>query len=269
MVHGVYFSATGNSAKIVRTLADYIGQNLDISIRYDNFTQPSSHVKERSYTSDDIVVFGVPTFAGRVPNKVLPFVQSLFKGNNTPAVAVVTFGNRNFDSSLTELVKELSKNGFIVVGAAAVCCNHSFGDIGQNRPDESDYDLLKALSEKFSAIYGRGIKNRAPVTITGREEIAPYYTPLKEDNSPAKFLKAKPKTDLSLCRVCGKCAAICPMEAISKENTSEVPGLCIKCQACIKICGNHAKYFDDPDFLSHKKMLENSYQRRAESEIFI
>ncbi len=35
--------------------------------------------------------------------------------------------------------------------------------------------------------------------------------------------------------------------------------LCIKCQACIARCPEGARYFDDPDFLSHKEMLEANF----------
>ena len=106
------------------------------------------------------------------------------------------------------------------------------------------------------------------VSINGDAPVAPYYIPLGEDGQPAKFLKAKPQTDLDKCDHCGKCAAVCPMGSIDPKNTDEVPGICIKCQACIKYCPKGAKYFDDPRFLSHKAMLEKNYQRTAESEIF-
>ena len=46
-------------------------------------------------------------------------------------------------------------------------------------------------------------------------------------------------------------------------------GICIKCQACIKICPAGAKYFDNEAFLSHVAMLEQNYTRRSEAEYFI
>ena len=58
-------------------------------------------------------------------------------------------------------------------------------------------------------------------------------------------------------------------EAISEENVSKVTGVCIKCQACIKICPAHAKYFVDEAFLSHVEMLENTYTERKEPTFII
>ena len=46
-------------------------------------------------------------------------------------------------------------------------------------------------------------------------------------------------------------------------------GLCVKCQACVRKCTVHAKYFEDGDFLSHVAMLEQNYARRADNQILL
>ena len=56
---------------------------------------------------------------------------------------------------------------------------------------------------------------------------------------------------------------------ISEEDIAKVTGVCIKCQACIKICPAHAKYFVDEAFLSHVEMLENTYVERKEPTFII
>ena len=35
------------------------------------------------------------------------------------------------------------------------------------------------------------------------------------------------------------------MGSVDREDVSQVTGICIKCQACIKSCPNGAKYFTD------------------------
>ena len=67
----------------------------------------------------------------------------------------------------------------------------------------------------------------------------------------------------------GLCAGVCPLGSISREDFRTVTGVCIKCQACVKVCPLHAKYFDDPVMLSHTRMLEEHYARRAENEVFL
>ena len=99
-------------------------------------------------------------------------------------------------------------------------------------------------------------------------KIGEYYKPLKEDGTPARFLKAKPKTHLDHCYFCRLCVRSCPMGAIDDDCVT-VSGVCIKCHACVRSCPEKAKYFDDPDFLSHVRMLESICVERAENKVWI
>ncbi len=61
------------------------------------------------------------------------------KGNQTPAIAVVTYGNRDYEDALLELQTILEQNGFVVIGAAALIAEHSIvHSVGHDRPDEAD-----------------------------------------------------------------------------------------------------------------------------------
>lgn len=271
-VCGVTFSAVGNTRKTVGWITETIADALHVPAFYVDFTLPEDRRQPVSFAADELVVFGTPTYAGRVPNKVLPMIQSLFHGDQTPTVAVVTFGNRNFDSSLTELQEELMKLGFCTFAAGAFASEHAFsGKIGSGRPDEADRELIRQFAGKAAGIVqnteaAAGL--HSPVQIRGGEPVGPYYTPLKENGEPAVFLKAKPVTDPALCDDCGLCAAVCPMGSIDAADLSQVPGICIKCQACVKKCPTGAKQFTDADFLSHVAMLEQNYRQRAGSEVF-
>ena len=102
-VYAVYFSATGRTRKVVTTLANAIAQTLELPLETVDFTLPAAREETYAFTDKDLVIFGTPTYAGKVPNKLLPFVQTGFTGNGALAVPVVTFGNRSFDNSLAEL----------------------------------------------------------------------------------------------------------------------------------------------------------------------
>lgn len=268
-VWAVYWSATGMTKKVVTTVAEQAASALHVPCETLDFTPPAVREQTHSFTSDDLVIFGTPTYAGKTPNKLLPYLQIGFAGNGAMAAAVVTFGNRSYDNSLAELCAALEGCGFHTVSGAAFVGQHAFSDtLALGRPDFEDLALAKEFATKTVEKVSGLTEAPAPVAVSGQAD-APYYVPKGTDGEPAKFLKAKPQTDMSKCCNCGLCARICPVGAINPENVADVPGVCIKCHACVKRCTRHAKYFDDPAFLSHKAMLEETFQRRAEVAMFL
>lgn len=267
-VWAVYWSATGTTEKIVSTMAKAAAEHLDLPMETIDFTLPRMRDREFSFQETDLVFYGTPTYAGKVPNKVLPFVKSQFSGGGALAVAVVLFGNRSFDNSLAELSAQIEANGFHTVAAAAFVGQHAFSEVlAAGRPNEADLKMAVEFAVKAADKAAALESVPAPVSVPGDAE-APYYIPKGVDGQNANFLKAKPKTDPDKCVRCGLCASICPMGSIDPEDVSSVPGICIKCHACIKRCPTHAKYLDDPAFLSHKEMLEQTFQREASPELF-
>lgn len=271
-VWAVYFSGTGTTEKVVTSLAGELAQSLGAEYKRFCFNLPKDREGELTFGGEDLVVFGVPVYAGRVPNLLLPFVRDKVKGSATLAVPVVLYGNRNFDDGLMELRNVLGSNGFCPVAAGAFVGEHSFSRVlGAGRPDGEDMALVSQLAEK-AAEKVRALEG-APeemVAVAGCDPIRPYYTPRDRHGEPIKdFLKAKPVTDPAKCVKCGLCARLCPMGSIDPQDVSNVAGKCIKCCACVKKCPMGAKYFDHEGYLYHQHELEEQYaSRRAESQIF-
>ena len=264
----VFFSPTGHTRKAVTYLAEELSKKLNCPIEEYDFTLPQSREEAPVFSTDDLVIFGMPVYAGKTPNKLLPFIQNSLTGNGALAIPLVTFGNRSFDNGLAELKKSLEDDGFQIISAAAAASQHAFSDtLAAGRPDAEDLKKLLALAEKTAKKIETASENLPPLIVSGDAD-APYYKPLGMDGNPAVFLKAKPKTDDSKCTHCGICSQNCPLGSINAEEPSEITGVCIKCHACVKKCPTGAKYFDDAAFLSHKAMLEANFQRRAETEIF-
>ena len=194
-VYAVYFSATGRTRKVVTTLANAIAQTLELPLETVDFTLPAAREETYAFTDKDLVIFGTPTYAGKVPNKLLPFVQTGFAGNGALAVPVVTFGNRSFDNSLAELCASLENAGFHTIAAGAFACQHAFSDtLAAGRPDREDMTVLAQLGAAVVTKLGKMTEIPAPVQVDGDAD-APYYRPLGLDGEPKNFLKAKPQTD--------------------------------------------------------------------------
>jgi len=267
-IAAVYFSPTGNTAGIVSQIANTLCAELGTQLEIMDYTLPQNREAGLNFDENDLVVWGTPVYAGRVPNKLLYYLRCA-RGNGALAVPVAVFGNRDWGSCLQELVNELEKDGFHTIAGGAFVSAHVFSDkIATCRPDAADKEEIQAFAKNLAdKIRSRDFVPRtAEVGVT--KAVGAYYTPLGIDGKPALFLKATPKTDAKKCVKCGLCAAVCPMGSISKEQPPKVTGICIKCQACVLACPNKAKYMDDPAFLSHKAMLEQNYMKRAANKIF-
>ncbi|MCI9161146.1 MAG: 4Fe-4S binding protein [Anaerotruncus sp.] len=263
----LYFSPTGGTEKIARFVTEELARHLGGEPTYVDFTRPENRQSEYRFAEDDLLVMASPVYAGRLPNKLMPVYASSIFGSNTPAVPLCVFGNRNHDQALRELVLLLEGNGFQIAGAAAFAGRHAFSDkVGTGRPDGADLEQMRVFAAKAAEKLSKDAP--LPPLDIDRSEIGPYYTPLKEDGTPAKFLKAKPLADPGKCVHCGTCAQACPLHSID-AGTLEAVGLCIKCQACVRRCPKGARYFEDADFLSHVSMLEQNYTARAENQLLL
>ncbi len=266
----IYFSATGTTKKVVECIGDELVNKFSVNALTYDFTLPDARQSFPAINAGDLVVFGVPTYAGRVPNLLLKYLDTI-AGGGALAVPVVTFGNRAFDNSLIELRDILESHGFRTVAAAAFSCEHSFSyTLAAGRPDGNDIALAKDFAER---IYNKvsetdlNLCRHEPIFVDG-DGNAGYYQPKTDGGQPIDIRKVKPKTSDD-CVKCGICATSCPMGSISFDDFSTINGICIKCGACVKKCPSRAKYFDDAGYLYHKAQVERNFARPAENKIFI
>lgn len=129
-VYSIYFSPTGGTKKVADVLAscfDHASQ-VDITV----------HSVAPELTNEDVCVVAVPSFGGRVPGAAVERIRQL-RGNGAKAVAVVVYGNRDFDDTMLELKNELENARFAVAAGVAAVAEHSImHQFGAGRPDQSD-----------------------------------------------------------------------------------------------------------------------------------
>lgn len=269
-IWAVYFSGTGTTRRTVERIACGLAEKLSLPVGKVDFSRPQVRQQELRFDAADLVVFGTPVYAGRVPNVLLPFLQEKIVGGGALAVPVVLFGNRAYDDALMELRNILAADGLHPVAAAAFVGEHSFSrTLGQGRPNENDEALMDEFAAETADLVRRlPAAPEKPVAVRGQEPLRPYYTPRDRAGNPINILKVKPKTDMTRCGGCGLCAEMCPMGSIDPTDVSAVRGICIKCCACVKGCPTGAKYFDDAGYLYHQHELEAQYARPAENEVF-
>lgn len=99
----VHFSPSGTTRKTAEALSESFGLPVDDA---DLLHDPSV---TRRFGADKLVIFCLPVFAGRLP-EFCPKLLSQFTGSDTPALAVVVYGNRDYEDALLELA-DLLKAG--------------------------------------------------------------------------------------------------------------------------------------------------------------
>jgi ferredoxin/flavodoxin len=278
-VWAVFFSPTGNTKTVAELVRNQLANDLSAQVDTYNFTMLEARNSFPQFDKDDIVVFATPTYAGRVPNVLLKYLNTI-QGNGAFAIPMVTFGNRNFDNSLIELRDILEIDGFHTFAAAALAGEHAFSyTLGAGRPDEQDkgeiLDFAKNVSEKIkssltdlSSTENSLLNLKSPIEVDGiPETYGGYYSPKDADGNHIDIRKVHSKANNN-CIDCGICAEVCPMDSIDHIDVRIMTGICIKCGACIKDCPVGARYFDDEGYLYHTHDLERSYNRRAENKFF-
>ena len=250
----VYFSPSGGSQKIAQLFGKSISPNYsEINLLTTSIQEP--HV----FAPEELVVFVMPTHGGRLPS-ACPDILKKSKGQKTPAVAMVAYGNRAYEDALLELFDILKKNEFETIGAGAFIARHAiFPKVADGRPNEEDGQEIARFAqlcvEKLQKPIGeRGIK----------QQIRGYrpYTPLP-------VLPLKPFADEN-CTLCGECAEICPTGAIPKDAPNETDeNLCITCTACIYICPEKARGFPKEMFTIGEQKFREQYSEPKTPEFFL
>lgn len=268
-ISGMFFSPTGVTERVIKTITEVLGNELNLPTTHVSFTLPKEREAACTFTDEDIVVLGTPVYAGRVPNVLLTYLDTI-AGNGAIAIPIVSFGNRAYEDALIELRDILVGDGFKAMAAGAFVGEHSFSKtLGVGRPDEADLTLASDMAKKIVYKLTSQPLREDTIKVSGTEApYRPYFQPRDHAGNPIYILKVKPKTSDN-CIDCKLCVNICPMGSIDYNDVSKLNSFCIKCGACIKRCPKQAKYFDDPGYLEHVRDLEETYIQPAKSIIFL
>lgn len=230
-IHLVYFSATYTTRKIVRRIAEQMGNNI---IQHD-ITNEMLAKDIILNTNGELLIVGVPVYAGRVPATAVNALNKI-KGSNTPAIVVCIYGNRDYDDAMLELKNIIENNGFKTVAAGAFIAQHSiFPEVAAGRPDERDNQEI----EKFATLC------MDKITKTGNMAVLPELE--VKGNKPYKIPKnipIHPSGNKKTCNQCCACVKQCPVKAITLDEPYKTnPQKCISCGRCITICHQKSRRF--------------------------
>jgi ferredoxin len=260
----IYFSPTHTTKSILDGITNGLGTD---NVEDIDLTLPGNPgaVTEMKNNGKTIAIIGMPVYAGRIPPAAVKRLEKI-KGNNTPAIAVVLYGNREYEDALLELTDLAANCGFKPIAAAAFIGEHSFSTpsvpLSPNRPNESDMN--------HAAAFGSRIREKLQQVLSVDQIILPPIPGNRPYVQKPPAPKAIPVTAPGTCTLCGKCEIVCPTGAISVNPTIRTnPDHCIMCCACVKYCPTNARQMQDEWVGNIRNWLATHYHLPKEPEFFI
>ena len=226
-----YFSATGNSYHAALIIGEILGEELtDITSAMKN-GEHSFNLKK-----DERLGFVFPVFFYGVPSIVAEFVEKLeLNGEGRrKAFAVITCGEKicGADRQFMRMLAE--KNVQLQATYPLVMPNNSVPWYDLQTTDEQMKVLDEAEEEmrKIAASISKDDRGYYTSGVGGRVRTRMMYPLYRHGRSTSRFY-----ADRS-CTRCGKCAKVCPTEAIEvkADGPTWTKKKCVQCLACINRC---------------------------------
>ena len=90
-IWAVYFSPSGKTEQVTMAVAEGAAGVLKSGeIHVCDLTLPDKREHPFCFGEEDLVIFGCPTYAGRIPNKIMPFIRDRICGHGASAAIVMT-----------------------------------------------------------------------------------------------------------------------------------------------------------------------------------
>ena len=181
-------------------------------------------------------------------------------GNNTPAVAVCVYGNRDYDDALLEIKDTLNGNGFRTFAAGAFIGRHCiFPRLLRAVPMLPTLKSCRVRQEMCQAAR-RCCRNRR----LGNPEVK-GNRPYRE----AHKVPMCPTGDKKTCTKCMTCARLCPAGAISESDPcSTDTSKCIACGRCVVVCPHGSRAIYLPAYAEAAAKFTAAFSARREPETF-
>lgn len=255
-ITSIYFSPTESTKCVTELIAEQIHGNHE-SI---DLTDAVKVRPDYGFDENEAVLVGVPVYGGRVPETAVRRLRKLH-GHRTPAVLIVTYGNRAYDDALLELKDILTEQGFCPAAAAAVVTEHNIvRTIAAGRPDAQDREELRKFGSRLEQRFHElpGSSALSDIAVKGNRPYREYHgVPMK--------IKVT-----SACTDCGTCIRKCPVQAISRTDARVTDEeRCISCMRCVYVCPVEGRKVSSLLLMAVRQKLKKVCSDRKDSEFVL
>jgi flavodoxin/ferredoxin len=252
----VYFSATGNTAKIAKVIEKKFKEE-GVKVTMSDITPLAERQGKIDFEPYQAVIFGAPVHTRRAPRIMRDWLRTL-DGQGKKCSMFFTYGGFGAHPSHYSTRQILKEQNFIVVSSAEFLGAHTFNLGGWramgDRPNSLDFEVVKDYVELTCKRF-TGEDER----ILGELEKTEYT---EEQLDWAESLRFKNLTQLPTrggeeCGLCLECEELCPTGAMEAESGEADEEKCIACLACVSNCPENALKIND---------MSNSWSRKLAKE---
>lgn len=227
-----YYTGTGNSLWVARTVADALG---------DAELYSMSTFKDVNTTINaDIVGLVFPVHIWGVPAPVIRFVRTL-KGSPSDYVFALAVHAGQVSNTLVQLQMLMAENGLNLSAGFEIPMPSNYIPWGGPGPKEKQIKRFEQAKEKISRIAPR-IKERTLMPV----EKGPLWQRILFTAIYNMSFSYVPKMDQKFwaddkCNACGICCNVCPVRNIAMHDGKPVWNhRCDQCFACLQWCPQEA-----------------------------
>ncbi len=240
----LYFSATGNTAKIAEVIEEKF-TNMGVAVTTAEITSLEERQQKIDLEPYQAVVLGAPVHSRRAPRVVREWLRTL-DGKGKKCSMFFTYGGFGVHPTHYSTRQILEEQNFVVVSSAEFLGAHTFNIGGwkaiEGRPEESDFEVAK---DYVRLTYKRFTGEDE--TILGELEQTDYTDQQLDSAESLRFkvLTQVPTRDDEECSMCLECAHLCPTGAMEAESGEADQEKCIACLACVANCPENVLKIND------------------------
>jgi len=267
----LYFSATGNTAKIAKVIGEKFKEE-GVGVTMSDITPFIERQRKIDLEPYQAVVFGAPVHVRRAPREVRDWLRTL-DGKGKKCSMFFTYGGFGVHPAHYSTREILKGSNFIVVSSAECLGAHTYNLGGWramgDRPNEFDFEVAKDYVELTCKRFtgeDDGILGELEKTVYTEEQLD------SAESSRFKIVTQLPTRYGEECSMCLECEQVCPTDAMDAESGEADREKCIVCLACVSSCPEKALKINDmspgwPHKLKMEKVTEESI-RELRSKIY-
>ncbi len=261
----LYFSATGNTAKMAKVIEERFAE-VGCKVTMANMTSYENRQEKIDLTPYEAVVFGAPVHARRAPRVVREWLRTL-DGQGKKCSMFFTYGGFGAHPTHYSTREILKEQNFIVVSSAEFLGAHTFNLGGwralRDRPNELDFEVAKDYVELTCKRF-TGEDDR----ILGELEKTEYTEKQLDSAETLRFKKVTqlPTRGGKECSLCLVCEELCPTGAMEAESGEADKEKCIACLACVSSCPEEALKINDMSKAWSKKLAKEKVDEESIQE---